>query len=50
MKDLAAFEKVYQKFGSNIPDFLKNCEELSNEDDARAELARWASGKNSYYK
>ncbi len=42
MKSLDVFEKVYQKNGSNILDFLKKCEELKNVDDAEAELLKWA--------
>jgi predicted aminopeptidase len=42
MKNLDDFEKVYQKTGANIPDFLKKCEELNKVDDAEAELHKWA--------
>ena len=34
-------EKVYQKTGANIPDFLKKCAELNNVDDPEAELNKW---------
>lgn len=43
MKDLDIFEKVYQKNGSNIPDFLKKCSELKSADDPEAELKKWAN-------
>ena len=43
MKSLDDFEKVYQKNGANIPDFLKKCEELNKVDNAEAELAKWAN-------
>lgn len=42
MKNLDNFEIVYKKTGSNIPDFLKKCEELNNVDDAEKEIERWA--------
>lgn len=43
MKDLDIFEKVYQKNGSNIPQFLKKCAELKSVDDPEAELKKWAN-------
>lgn len=42
MKDLSVFEKVYVKNGSNIPAFLKKCQELNEARDPEAELKRWA--------
>jgi predicted aminopeptidase len=42
MTNLDDFEKVYQKTGANIPDFLKKCEELNKVEDPEAELAKWA--------
>lgn len=43
MKSLDVFEKVYQKNGANIPQFLKKCQELKNVDDPEKELEKWAS-------
>lgn len=42
MKNLDLFEKVYIQTGSQIPAFLKKCEELKNVDDPEAELKKWA--------
>jgi predicted aminopeptidase len=43
MKDLSDFEKVYDKTGRNIPDFLKKCKLLNDVDDPELELKKWAS-------
>lgn len=43
MKNLDLFEKVYQKNGSNIPQFLNKCKELNDVDDPEAELQKWAN-------
>ena len=43
MKDLDLFEKVYQKNGASIPQFLKKCAELNQVEDPEAELKKWAN-------
>jgi len=42
MKNLDFFEKVYQKNGATIPQFLEKCKELNKVDDPEAELKKWA--------
>lgn len=42
MKNLDLFEKVYQKSGSQIPQFLEKCKELNNADDPEIELQKMA--------
>lgn len=42
MKSLDVFEAVYKKYGSNIENFLKKCEELKEVDDPEKELEKWA--------
>ena len=42
MKSLDVFEAVYIKYGSNIADFLKKCQELEDVDDPEKELEKWA--------
>ncbi len=42
MKNLDDFEKVFQKNGATIAQFLKKCEELNKVDNPEAELKKWA--------
>lgn len=43
MKNLDVFETVYNKYGANIPDFLKKCAELNDTDNPEAQLEKWAN-------
>lgn len=43
MKNLDVFEKVYQKNGANIAQFLAKCKELNEVSDPETELQKWAN-------
>ena len=42
MKSLDVFEAVYRKNGSNVPDFLRKCQELTKSEDPEKELELWS--------
>ena len=45
LKNLDDFEKVFQKNGATISQFLAKCKELNDVDDPEAELKKWATAQ-----